>query len=384
MILNSSKSHEIDPYAIPVNFPGSIWGITTFFNSHSYRNKLINYRKFRKMSLKQGLRLITVELAFGNQAFELSSQDAELLIQVRSNAILWHKERLLNIALMNLPLDCDKVIWIDSDVIFNNDNWIEETAKLLEKYVVVQAFSHCAYLKEKDTKFFLNLEDRETLLPQYMNCLLYGFSFYISQPDVVFSKKMLQKRLLTGLVWAARRKFLEKTLFYDKCILGGADWLETISFYRFREDILSGFINMPLLKKLSLEMKNWSNSVFDSVQESVSFVNGTIFHLFHGNAKNRLYGVRYYFFGKEFNWDKEIVINNYNCWDWKDAKSPVKKIIEQYFWFRNEENQWTKQILFYLYFHNYFLHKFLSQFPKLRMLLKPLIQIYKILRHIKI
>jgi hypothetical protein len=55
--------------------------------------------------------------------------------------MMWQKEAMLNIALKRLPPECDKITWIDSDIIFENDQWIEQTSSLLEYYRVVQPFS---------------------------------------------------------------------------------------------------------------------------------------------------------------------------------------------------------------------------------------------------
>ena len=124
----------------PKELPGSFWGLTTYFNPAKYGNKIENYRKFREDSKRQGLNLLCVELAFNNEPFELTKNDADVLVQVRSNSIMWQKERLLNIGLKHLPKDCDKVAWIDCDIIFKNEYWIEETCKLLEKYIVINYF----------------------------------------------------------------------------------------------------------------------------------------------------------------------------------------------------------------------------------------------------
>ena len=62
----------------------------------------------------QGLQLLCVELVFGDATtspFQLNASDCEILIQRRTGAgnTLWQKERLLNIALENLPNSVDKV-----------------------------------------------------------------------------------------------------------------------------------------------------------------------------------------------------------------------------------------------------------------------------------
>ena len=103
---------------------GSFWGITVFFNPAGYKNKYENYRIFRDSLKRQGLKLLAVELSFGDR-FELKSTDADLLIQIKGDSrnIMWQKERMLNIGLDKLPKDCDKIAWLDCDVIFKNNNF---------------------------------------------------------------------------------------------------------------------------------------------------------------------------------------------------------------------------------------------------------------------
>lgn len=118
------------------------WGITCFFNPVKYKNKYQNYRIFRDNSRRQGLKLVAVELTFDSSDFELNKMDAEILLQIRGGKdnILWQKERLLNLALQKLPPECTKVVWIDCDILFNNDNWVSETSKTLDTYKVIQPF----------------------------------------------------------------------------------------------------------------------------------------------------------------------------------------------------------------------------------------------------
>ena len=126
--------------------PGTFWGLTAYYNPVHYKTKLDNYKLFRAASRRQGLRLICVELAFGDMPFELAEGDADQVIQIRGSDILWQKERLLNIGLKHLPDDCDKFVWLDADVLFTNDQWVHQTKDLLRKYNVVQPYSFCARL----------------------------------------------------------------------------------------------------------------------------------------------------------------------------------------------------------------------------------------------
>ena len=72
-----------------------MWAITTYFNPVQYKRRLSNYKIFRA---NLGIPLVTVELSFDGR-FELTNRDADILIQISGGAVLWQKERLLNVAL---------------------------------------------------------------------------------------------------------------------------------------------------------------------------------------------------------------------------------------------------------------------------------------------
>ena len=90
----------------PTAFYGDeLWAITSYFNPASYRRRLANFNTFRQ---HLPIPLVAVELAY-DADFELQEADAEILIQLRGGALLWQKERLLNVALQALPAACRKV-----------------------------------------------------------------------------------------------------------------------------------------------------------------------------------------------------------------------------------------------------------------------------------
>ena len=81
-----------------------MWALTTYFNPVRYKRRLSNYRTFRG---NLHIPLVTVELSFDGE-FELTRNDADVLIQLSGGAILWQKERLLNIAIKVDPERCQK------------------------------------------------------------------------------------------------------------------------------------------------------------------------------------------------------------------------------------------------------------------------------------
>ena len=73
---------------------GDFWAITSYYNPLGYRRRRANYRTFRR---HLAIPLLTVELAYG--APELSEADADRYVGLRGGALLWQKERLLNVAM---------------------------------------------------------------------------------------------------------------------------------------------------------------------------------------------------------------------------------------------------------------------------------------------
>ncbi len=90
-----------------------------------------------------------MELSF-NGVFELEKKDADILIQLSGAALLWQKERLLNLALKAVPTDVEHIAWLDCDVILKRKDWAAEAKKQLQDLNVVQLFSEAVFLNSDD------------------------------------------------------------------------------------------------------------------------------------------------------------------------------------------------------------------------------------------
>ena len=104
----------------PTKLPGELWGVITHFNPVGYRGKIENLRRCVERARAQGLRVMVVELAFDDDPFQVPEELCEHVERRRTHTVLWQKERLLNIGLSQLPASCDKVAWIDGDVLFES------------------------------------------------------------------------------------------------------------------------------------------------------------------------------------------------------------------------------------------------------------------------
>ena len=218
--LNSSEEEPIPRQ--PRCLPGEFWGITTFFNPANYTNKLTNLRRFSEGVRLQGLKLLIVELAFGDAPFVVDDSLADRVLRLRSTSILWHKERLINLGLAQLPAECDKVAWLDGDILFEDDEWLARTAERLESFVVVQPYQIACWLPKgltwappEDFRFGVG-EGRA------LHGLACGMA---TSPPVVRPPANAEYFEVghTGFAWAARRELLDRHGLYDAMIVGAGD-----------------------------------------------------------------------------------------------------------------------------------------------------------------
>jgi len=316
-------------HKIPEKLPGSIWGITTFFNPCGYKTNLANYHLFRDGIRRQGMPLITVELAFGDSPFALTPNDADILVQRRGGDVMWQKERLLNIALEYLPANCDKVVWLDSDILFEKENWVEETAKQLEQYMVIQPFSHLVRLPKGKTRCDWKKCRKGTKEGE----LFHSFGLGIAKYGIgVTSSYSLHG--VPGGAWGLRKSLLQKHGFYDADIAGSGDMAIAHAF--------CGSTNCDYFKNLSpLNMAHycsWAQEVYKDAKLSLNYIEGVVSHLWHGSIKDRSYEERHSITLKtDFNPNIDIEIDSNGVWKWASDKPELHKACARYFASRKED-----------------------------------------------
>jgi len=124
-----------------------LYVITSVFNPQGYKSRIKLYRQFEEyIRGVNNVELYTVELAFQDKPFEVTQESNPRHLQLRSNSILWHKERLLNLVMRKLPSRWNRVAWIDSDVMFARPTWAMDALRELDTHGVVQLFGQAADL----------------------------------------------------------------------------------------------------------------------------------------------------------------------------------------------------------------------------------------------
>jgi hypothetical protein len=88
-----------------------------------------------------------------------------------------------------------------------------------------------------------------------------------------------------------------------------------------------------------MDIVQWSHRFYGEIQGNVAFVPGAIYHLWHGEIKNRQYGTRLNILKEaEFDPHADISLDADGCWQWNTDKPELHRKVEEYFWSRIEES----------------------------------------------
>lgn len=301
-------------------------GITTYFAPGGSARRLENYRRFRERSRRQGLHLITAELAFGEEPFVLCpGEDAELLVQRRSTSVLWQKERLLNVALEHLPASCRAVCWADADVIFEDDDWIAGAERALERQVILQPFRAIVRLPRGASP-----EDHPGR--EVGRSIRRGAETgtYVESLCKTLRGLVPTFRGTAGYVWCARRSLLDAAGFYDRCIVGGGDRELAVAFAfpPGRAPRRNLKIHHPRLRAHVLP---WERRVWAEVGGRFGHLEGVIHHLWHGDQEGRRYGDRQKLLElHDFDPELDLALDAQGCWAWTGHNPALERAVAEY------------------------------------------------------
>jgi hypothetical protein len=304
-----------------------LYAITSYFNPAGFQNHLTKYRVFRN---HLAVPLITIELSF-NGTFELNKSDADRLVQISGGAVVWQKERLLNLALEHLPADCDAVAWIDCDVLFDDPSWVADAERELQDNIMVQLFSR-----------FVDLEPSQHAIPDSYEHAGRGLIYEIEQQGIdALERRTLygwghtRREVSPGLAWSIRRDVIDQLKFYDAMIMGAADRMILHAAYgRFS----TAPETVPITDQHLQHYNQWAHRFNLAVQGNVGYIPHTIYHLWHGEIPNRGYWHRHKQLQQlEFDPDRDLRIGENGAWSWARPRPDIEAYAASYFPSRKED-----------------------------------------------
>ncbi len=303
-----------------------LWVISCYFNPGNFKRRRANFREFRR---RLAAPLVAVELAF-DAPFELGPSDADVLVQLRGGAVLFQKERLLNIAWQHVPPQCAKIAWLDGDVFFETNEWIDATVELLDRFPLVMPFSRVGELRQ-DTPV--------EATPALTDCDL-GYSLMHRWkageiPPGIMQSNMRLSRTHSGLAWACRRDAFEGIGFYDACVVGSGNRAILGAAIGRYDDTIAYLCMSDLWAE---HYRRWANQHFSRVQGQIGCLDATLFHFWHGDLERRRYAERHQDFAKyAFDPARDIGSSATGCWAWSSEKPQMHEYVRRYFLERSED-----------------------------------------------
>jgi len=256
--------------------------ITSVFNPSNYKSRYRLYEDFKSRLSSRRVSLRTIELAFEGQDFAVTEGSNPRHIQLRTSQRMWFKENLINIAISRLPPNWRYVVWLDADIAFVEDDWVERTLDQLQEFSLVQPFSHVIDLG-----------------PQYEPISLQkGFaSCQQGREPLEASAGGGQP----GYAWAAKREAIEGFGgLIDWSILGANDYYMALALVG-KLDALHTHMPESNYARTLLE---WQDKV-RRLNLKIGYVDTPLLHYWHGSRKDRGYGTRWEIL-KEYDFDPSL------------------------------------------------------------------------------
>ena len=148
-------------------------------------------------------------------------------------------------------------------------------------------------------------------------------------------------RPLQGFAWAAPRALLERHGLYDARAGGGGDRAILCA-------ALGQFdycVNSQVMNDRSIEhYRAWGDRFYADVRAKIGYIEGCIFHLWHGTIDSRQYLERHRELAKYgFDPFADIALDPNGCWRWNSDKPGLHHYMRSYFAARNEDGAPTPQ-----------------------------------------
>lgn len=242
--------------------------IAVISNVCSFKRRWQLMREFmERMSKNPDVILYIVELAYGDQEFQIADSNNPNHLCLRTPFALWHKENMINLAVKNLlPKDWQAFAWIDADIEFESVTWAEDTLKLLTQFDLVQLFTVC-----------FDLDENEVPMNMWQS---YGYKYCRGEK---FKHTKGVNYWHSGYAWATTRTFYESinSKLYEWGIVGSGDYIMTQGFVgntACGNKVLTGFAK---------HIENYNSFLKPNIK--IGYLPCNIRHYFHGSKANRKY-----------------------------------------------------------------------------------------------
>lgn len=230
---------------------------------------------------------------------------------------IWIKENLINLAAVRLPRYWKYMAWIDADLTFLNQNWVQDTIHELQTADVVQLWRSAVNLGP----------DGETIKVDK------SFAYMFIDSGTEWTQTDRYGFWHPGYAWACTHKAYDAMDgLVDWAILGSGDRHMAMAMAGIAQKSCPGNVHpnyMILLRNFERKLKNFKTS----------YVDGTILHHWHGSFANRRYKERWNILTKN-NFDpfEDIGMDANGVMCLSNSGKRLEKYLDEYFIGRKEDS----------------------------------------------
>jgi len=206
--------------------------------------------------------------------------------------VLWQKERLLNVALRSLPLDCEAVAWLDCDIVFGDPGSAQRARDAVERFGLVHL-----------------LHERHNLPPDAPIDRLESWDAPATSLSAV-RKLEIGSATVDDLVDNTAQLTLGRFELVRRC--------QPMTNRRFAHDL------------------GWARPYHEAVGGRRATIPGRIFHLWHSELKDRHYGWRMDLL-RDFHPFADIAVDRGGSWRWSSPTPELHAAVRAYFDLRLED-----------------------------------------------
>lgn len=245
--------------------PSDLAVVVSFFNHHNFDAPLRNLRRFCRHMAQTGVALYGMELRSPGRASEvLNLYGNWTSTQGNNRTMLWQKEAMWNYLASRLPKNFTKVLGCDTDLWFDNPNFLQDTSAALDTHKVVMPWSKAIWTDPRGAE----IRDRV---------------------DAVTAHKANGKYWEghQGFAIAFQRELWDKNIgMYPWGVLGAGD---TFLMSALTDSVQSrDFLTRALGGAEMLKVfDTWAKKVRDWGGDSMTSIPGAVYHEYHGSRENR-------------------------------------------------------------------------------------------------
>lgn len=268
--------------------------ISCFYNPQNNPYRLLAFQKWYHSIKHLNHRII--ECLIGPDA-KSQLPASPYITQVRTDSLLWHKETLLNKIVVDLPEEFKYVFWVDADVLFTNKNWlVDGVAQFKAGARILQPFEYCVHLERNRLEPDFDMDEaRQTASMTNKElggekrlwrsfCANYVKDRYEGNFTAIHSTDY-DVHGHVGFAWGATKELLLQCPLFERALIGGADHIIAHA--------AAGQLHSPCISKgfsdNLVEVERWVDRFSRFVRGQIGFVTGDLYHIWHGDIKNRQY-----------------------------------------------------------------------------------------------